>query len=162
MCQHVFLFKLIGLPCSAPSARCFPTRKNTHSETEMLIDDRHCPMRKPGCGPLMCILSETCLKSFIRGRKSSVLPPPHTHTEVIDRNSHKHTAGTWSKTVILIPFWAYGYTPNRPPPLFFTFTLNTHEQAWLRLRGAAPAEHINCCIIVSGELFNLQNDPTEL
>lgn len=127
--------------------------KNTHSVTEMLIDDRHCPMREPGCGPLMwpshVYPIRNCLKSFIRGRKSSQIffsrTHSHTHVEGIDRNTHKHTAGTWSKTVTLIPFWAYGYTSNRPPPLFFTFT---HIHTWTSLAEAQRCSPSRTCITV--------------
>lgn len=146
-----WLASLVQLPPHIISPPEKHTQRDRNVNWWQALSDERTRMWPLSCGPLMCILSETVLvwKSFIRGRKSSQIffsrTHSHTHVEGIDRNTHKHTAGTWSKTVTLIPFWAYGYTSNRPPPLFFTFT---HIHTWTSLAEAQRCSPSRTCITV--------------
>lgn len=137
-----------------PPHPAFPLNPlHTHSMTEMLINDRHCPLRERLASAISHVSHLNCLKSSIQ--KISV-----SFSADIHGNIHKHSRKLNPREKHWVQFEV---RDTHPHPQSHTHTpLYTHEHAYLRLRGAAPAECTYCYIIVPGELCNLQNGPAEL
>lgn len=89
--------------------------------TEMLIDDRRCPLRATGLGHLTCIPSEL-FKVFHTQDEKIYHVPPHTHVNIEHTNTQQET-GSEGQIQTRVQF----EVRDTQPALFITLS-HTHLQ----------------------------------
>lgn len=161
MCQQGFLFKLTDIKLNVSQAHIsflptlLPRHTCSHSMTEMLIDDRRCPLRATGLGHLTCIPSEMLSLPYTMTSPFLSL----SHTDIIHKNIHKHTAGNWiqeNNTGSNLRSRIHNQQAQDFSSHTYLYT-HTHEHTYMRLKGCSPSRmYVKIHHCIRGTLWPLK------